>query len=285
MNQFAFIAEDLAPGDRRILPWDSSTLTCHRITSPQHPWFRPAYDRLWATFGAADEMETQEVILRRLTREPMRETPSGALLHYELAAAEAQGCLVATRDHTIIVPDPEHMPGFVVIHMSHILVEPHWRRTGLAAWMRALPLQTARRVLGSLGWKNEPDIILAAEMEPEDGSDARAIRLKAYGKAGFCRVPPEHLPYRQPDFRSAAVIDQTGGPRPLPFLLLLRRVGKEDASHVESEELRRVVKALYSMYAEGFRPQDMSPVWDWIQNWQAPAPLVPVARGPGPVQE
>jgi hypothetical protein len=54
------------------------------------------------------------------------------------------------------------------------------------------------------------------------------------------------------------VIDVTGGAEPVPFQLLLRRVGHEAEPEITGAELRRTVRAIYRMYGAQFRPQDMA---------------------------
>ena len=48
-------------------------------------------------------------------------------------------------------------------HIGHVIVEPEWRRTGLAGWLRALPIETARECVRRApmcrrlrrGWRDE----------------------------------------------------------------------------------------------------------------------------------
>ena len=54
------------------------------------------------------------------------------------------------------------------------------------------------------------------------------------------------------------MIDASSGARPLPFQLIIRRVGREDERSITGCELRRIVRALYAMYGAQFRQQDMA---------------------------
>ena len=147
----------------------------------------------------------------------------------------------------------------VVVHMSHVLVDASWRRTGLAGWLRAAPLQTARAGLEASGLPVDSPITLVAEMEHADPSfPNRQIRLAAYEKAGFVKVDPVQVRYFQPDFRPPPDIDRGGGPQPLPFSLILRRVGREREQTIAGREIRDIVESLYQMYGEGFRANDMA---------------------------
>ncbi|RIL00294.1 MAG: hypothetical protein DCC71_18820, partial [Proteobacteria bacterium] len=141
------VADDLAPGDRPAAARDWSDVRVHRVAQPADPDFALAYERLWRAFGAAGEMERREVIEARLGWDPARPV-AGAALAYELLVLRRGGALAALRDHSAVVrlgADGRPLPGPVVVHLSHAWVEPPLRGSGLAAWLRALPLQAARR--------------------------------------------------------------------------------------------------------------------------------------------
>ncbi len=231
---------DLAPGDAKSAALDLASFEVHRIRSIDDPWFESAYAPLWKEFGAKDEMERRETLAARFQLVPR--------MLYEMVLVRQAGTFAAVRDHTAISADEE-----TVVHLSHLLVAPDQRRSGLAGWMRAFPVALARE------WRPAAPVTLAAEMEYDDGSDPnRAIRLRAYEKAGFLKIDPTRVAYHQPDFRAPEVIDAEGGPRPVPFQLLLRRVGREGEGTITGGELRRIVRALYTMYGAQFRPQDMA---------------------------
>jgi hypothetical protein len=86
---------------------------------------------------------------------------------------------------------------------------------------------------------------LAAEMEyfsPEDKLSLQ--RILFYGRGGFDVIDPRHFPYRQPDFRPPEEIERTGD-RPVPFMLLLRRVGREREARLPIDEARAVMELMY----------------------------------------
>jgi hypothetical protein len=125
--------------------------------------------------------------------------------------------------------------------------------------MRALPVDTGRRCAEANGLAPVAPLVLVAEMEFFDPQDAgTGQRLKAYEKAGFKKADPRLVAYHQPDFRAPEQIDATGGATPLPFQLVLRRVGREGESTMSGKELRTVVSALRALYAEQLRPEDMA---------------------------
>ena len=121
--------------------------------------------------------------------------------------------------------------------------------------MRAFPIQAARECLAG---KRAP-ITLVAEMEHDDGVDPqKAIRLRAYEKAGFVKIDPQVVDFHQPDFRTPAEIDACGGARPVRFQLIVRRVAREHEATIRGREIRELVQTLYDIYGPQFRPQDMA---------------------------
>ncbi|MEQ1862498.1 MAG: hypothetical protein ABMA13_21475 [Chthoniobacteraceae bacterium] len=232
-------AADLAPGDSKSAELDLAAFDVHRIRSIDDPRFEAAYAPLWAEFGAKHEMERRETLAARFRLAPA--------MTFEMVLVEQGGEFAAVRDHTAIPAERE-----TVVHLSHNLVAPAFRRSGLAGWMRAFPVALAREL------RPGAPVTLAAEMEYDDGTDPdRAIRLRAYENAGFRKVDPARVHYHQPDFRTPSAIDASS-PQPVPFQLLLRRVGREDEAIVSGAEVRAVVRALYAMYGAQFRPQDMT---------------------------
>jgi GNAT superfamily N-acetyltransferase len=149
----------------------------------------------------------------------------------------------------------------IVVHLSHVLVEPEMRGRGVAAWLRALPIASARRcwelVRGaSTSAAEMPPVTLVAEMEADDGTGAARRRLRSYARAGFRMVDPSLVRYSQPDFRAAADID-AGTPLPVPLCLVLRRVGREHENSIDAAALRRIVEALYAMFGVHVRSDHM----------------------------
>jgi GNAT superfamily N-acetyltransferase len=203
--------------------------------------------------------------MRRLAWHPAT-TIGNFSLRYEMILVQRQKQFVAVRDHTAVVSGRSGAP-YVIVHLSHVLVDPLWRRTGLAAWLRAWPLQTAQACLKAAGLSIAP-ITLVAEMEhPDPQFPERMIRLKAYEKAGFKKVDPGVVNYFQPDFRTPEKIDASGGPQPLPFALILRRVGREHEQVIQGAEVREIVEGLYTLYGAGFRQRDMTVVWAGLQRY------------------
>jgi len=239
---------DLAPGDEKSALLDLAPFDLARIRRMDDPLFEQAYERLWEEFGPKDEMEQRDVIERRLQL--------GQRFLYEMALVRMAGDFAAVRDHTAAITRDG---GNVVVHLSHNLVSPVARRTGLAGWMRALPIATARECLAANSSPAGAHIILLAEMEYMQAEDpTRTIRLQAYERAGFRKIDPQVVHYFQPDFRSPEIIDASGGARPLPFQLLVRRVYREHERVIFGAEVRQLVETLYDIYHPQFRAADLA---------------------------
>ncbi len=251
---------DLAPGDAKSAALDLSQFQITHIRSVDDLLFEVAYAPLWAEFGAKNEMERRETLARRFALAPE--------MLYEIVLARRDGVFAAVRDHTAIAAGEE-----VVVHLSHNLVAPEFRRSGLAGWMRALPIATARE------FRPGAPVTLVAEMEYDTPDDPqRAIRLRAYEKAGFQKVDPRVVRYHQPDFREPAQIDASGGPQAVPFQLLLRQPGREHETTISGARVRSIAAALYDMYGRQFRPQDMRHPGLDLRTY--PAPDAPIALLP-----
>lgn len=263
----------LAPGDLKSLQGDWSGFELHEIRSTDDPFFQTAFSALWREFGEAGEMEQADIIAARMKWNPS-EIRNGAGFLYAMQLVMRDGEFVAVRDHTAIVL--EGHPG-AVVHLSHNFVAPAWRRSGIAGWMRALPVSTALDALAAAGQSTKAPVTLVGEMEHfHPAHSATGIRLTAYEKAGYKMVDPSCVDYLQPDFRDPRIIDLENGPRPLPLCLMLRRIGKENEDSVSGAEIRFCVNALYKMYALGFRESDMREVLETLQNYPAPDALIPL---------
>lgn len=260
MGGVNLIASDLTPGDQRSTSFSWNGIERVKITSPEDPLFHQVYEKLWAEFGAKGEVEQKDVLTRRLQWDPAN-TDSEYSLGYDLIGVFKQGKFVAARDHTAIVRRGESPEA--IVHLSHALIMPEFRGTGLAGWLRAWPIQTARSCLTQAGMPEDSPITLIAEMEPLDLTSAASVgRLKSYQKAGFRMVDPGSVDFLQPDFRAPSAIDASGGPQPLSLRLVIRRLGRELETELPSAEVRRMISSLYQMYSATFRAQDMKPVQD-----------------------
>lgn len=266
---------DLAPGDARAASFDLSPFGLHLIRSSSSPLFDVVYQKLWDEFGSHGGMETRDVIVSRLAWNPASPLGDWSLL-YRMIAVTLRERVIAVRDCTAIC-NPAESPGECVVHLSHVLVDHDFRGGGLAAWLRAFPVQVARRCLakvpaggpaGARGGAGGERITLVAEMEHPTAHEPMSLkRLTSYERGGFLKVDPAVVRYVQPDFRDPVEIDAAGGPKPLPYQLVLRRIGREAETTIAGAEVRRVVRWLYSMYAQGFRPQDMEAAYRTLDRY------------------
>jgi GNAT superfamily N-acetyltransferase len=267
-------AEDLAPGDREVASQDWSDLSVRRVEGPSDPDFALAYERLWREFGARGEMERRRVIEERLDWDPAR-PPGHAALAYEMLVLRRRGALAALRDHSAVVRlDARQQPlhGPVVVHLSHALVLPPARGSGLAAWLRALPLQVARRAAAAAGCGADASVVLVAEMEPPDSAEPeRMVRLRSYERAGFQKVDPAAAPYAQPDFRSPEGLAGENA-QAVPLSLVLRRTGREHESHMPAAELAAVVESIYAVYGVHVPAVALEPLRAAAAEWTARRP-------------
>lgn len=248
------VPRDLAPGDRKYPTRDWQGLELEVIESPLSSSFEAAFGALWDEFGEAGEMERRKVLAQRMTWDAAKMT-DGYAMQYEMMLVRCGNRVAAVTDQTAILLEGSTD---VIVHHSHILVAAEWRRTGLAGWVRALPLMTARKVLHAHGRGETGTMTIVGEMEHHDpGEPSTLIRLAAMEKAGYKKVDPRRVSYLQPDFRAR---DKTGrGPsRPVPLALVLRRVGRETESIVPGSEIRRITDALYHMYGCGLHAADIA---------------------------
>ena len=288
------IPGDLAPGDKKSAHADMSHIELHRITSADDPLFKMAFDALWKEFGHSGELEPAEILAARLRR-------NSQSMRYEMILLTSAGEFAAACDHTVFVqpleplepvcaaekrgkgilpllgencmptsPLPLESPAQgALVHISHNLVAPAWRRTGLAGWLRAISVTSGREHLASLGFQNSP-VTVIGEVEYLDHSHAGNIgRLHAYEKAGYKKIDPSKLHYCQPDFRPHDQIDREGKPSPVPLCLVIRRVGCEEIDFITGGEIRQIVGLLYQMFAMDLRPQDMECVYESLNAYPA----------------
>jgi hypothetical protein len=233
------------------------------IEQPEHPDFAAAYQILWDAFGRAGEMEREEAIRQFLKDDSYEPTHTGTFIRYFLLVAkDAEGNIRGVRDGSVLV-NPAYAPDLCVVYLSHIFTLPEARGTVVSYWLRIAPMEIAIQYLKDLHELGkivlpDPDapgknfgmrVDLAAEMEyfsPEDRISWQ--RILFYGRGGFDAIDPRHFPYLQPDFREPEVVKQTGD-RAVPFMVLLRRMGREKRALLPIDEARAVMRLLYDDFA------------------------------------
>ncbi len=251
---------------------ETRTFEIWSILAPEDPDFAPAYELLWKAFGAHGEMERIEPIRRFLRDDSYDPTATGTFIKYFLLVAkDREGRIRGVRDGSILV-NQGYAPELCVVYLSHIFTVPEARGTVLSYWLRIAPMELAAQYLKDLHELGKitlplPDqpgksfgmtIDLAAEMEYFAASDRLSWqRILFYGRGGFDAIDPRHFPYLQPDFRDPGVVKKTGD-RPLPFMILLRRMGREKRALLPIDEARAVMRLLYDDFACHCAPETLA---------------------------
>lgn len=250
------------------------------IEHPDHPDFARAYRLLHDTFGPQGEMEPEAAVRRFLLDDAYDPLPSGTFIRYFLIVAkDRDGNLRGVRDGSVIY-NPAWSPDSCTVYLSHIYVLPEARGTVLTYWLRIAPVELAieylfqlqQRALVRLPQPDQPGkyfgvrLNLAAEMEYFSPDDRLSLqRILFYGRGGFDVIDPRHFPYRQPDFRDADVIAATGN-RPVPFMLLLRRMGRERQARLPLDEAAVTMRLLYDEFACFCTPEFLQNSLDVVQR-------------------
>jgi hypothetical protein len=251
------------------------------IEHPDHPDFEAAFRVLWDAFGASGEMESEAVIRKMLLDDPTVPIAGGSYARFFLLVARdrATGAIRGVRDGRVLV-NPAYAPDLCLVYLSHIYMLPEARGTVLTYWLRIAPLDLAVSYLhllhqnGKIALPAPEDpgryygmrVDLAAEMEyfsPEDRLSLQ--RILFYGRGGFDAIDPRHFPYRQPDFREPEQIAATGD-RPVPFMLLLRRMGREREARLPIDEAKAVMQLLYDDFATFCEPTHMASSLDVVMT-------------------
>ncbi len=241
------------------------------IMDPSDPLFATAYETLWNAFGPQGEMEREEAIRSFLVEDAFDPTPSGTYIRYFLMAArDTKGNLLGVRDGSVLI-NQGYANDLCVIYLSHIFMFPEARGTVLSYWLRIAPVEVAVQYLLDLHQRGKitlpaPDrpgknfgmrLDLCAEMEyftPEDRVSWQ--RVLFYGRGGFDVINPRHFPYLQPDFRDPDVIRQTGN-RPLPFMMLVRRMGFERQATMSIGEASGLMRLMYDDFLTHCAPEHL----------------------------
>lgn len=233
------------------------------ILEPGDPDFPVAYRMLWEAFGPQGEMEREEAIRQFLVDDPYEAMPSGTFVRYFLLAArDVNGNLRGVRDGSVLI-NPDYAADLCMIFLSHIYMRPEARGTVLSYWLRIAPVEIAVQYLLELHLRGKirlpaPDqparyfgmrMDLCAEMEYFDAEEPLSWqRLLFYGRGGFDVTNPRHFPYQQPDFREPELIRATGN-RPIPFMLLTRRLGRERQATLPIDEASALMRLVYDDFA------------------------------------
>lgn len=289
-----------------IIERETRRYELHSIEHPDHPDFERAFKILWDNFGPQGEMEPEHAIRRFLRDDAFEPLPSGTFIRYFLLVAkDLEGNLRGVRDGSVIY-NPNWAPDLCTVYLSHIYMLPQARGTVLTYWLRIAPVELAveylhqlqQRGLAELPRPEQPgkyfgvQLNLAAEMEFFSPDDRLSLqRILFYGRGGFDVIDPRHFPYRQPDFRDPKVIKATQN-TPVPFMLLLRRMGRERQARLPIEEAHTTMRHLYDEFACFCPPDFLQNSLDIVKarldrrraKGKPDVALLPLPTGPGNLQ-
>jgi len=261
---------------------DKTALASERYSVEEAPdlaAFDLGHRLLEAQFGPVGEIERREVLERWFQLKSF--TPPGMTLkpiYHFLLFRDRDGKVAAVRDGWTVVDVPGRR---AAVFLSHSLVVPEHRRTGVAALLRAAPVVLARRAAEAAGVA-DASVLLFAEMEPVDPTaTATVVRYLSYGRAGFGVVPPSSAPYAQPDFRDLGALGETAVP--LPMMLVVRQVGAEAHDRVSWDALTLMVDCLGTVHSTSVHPDQLPLIRAQTFKYRPPgdqpdAPLIHVRR-------
>ncbi|WP_437998511.1 hypothetical protein WMF26_50170 [Sorangium sp. So ce185] len=220
--------------------------------------FDEGYRALDEVFGPKGELERRKVLAAWFAGQHTDPAaPIEARYHMLLARSVDDGRLAGVRDGYVTL---DRAARRCVVLLSHALVLPAYRRSGLAALLRAAPVALARRALEGAGLGgSSAEVMLAAEMEAVDPDDRdTVVRLIAYGRAGFAIIPPAVLPYAQPDFRDLAALGVA--PVPLPLLAVVRQVGEEGRDDIPRARAASFLRHYQTVHAAEVSQGELAPI-------------------------
>jgi hypothetical protein len=199
--------------------------------------FALGYDALFREFERTADILPRAILERWFAAGSLSKPEDAIQCQYAMVLAyeRSTGAFAGVRDCFVTL---DRATRRAVVLLAHTLVLPEFRRSGVAAILRSVPVVLVP--------DDAEEVLLAGEMdmavpEPKD----TVVRLLAYGRAGFRVIPPTTLPYAQPDLR-----DLSGGlePEPLPFLCLVRQVGEEDRRDIPRARVRAFVEHIDAVH-------------------------------------
>jgi hypothetical protein len=204
--------------------------------------FALGYDALFREFERTADILPRAILERWFAARSLSRADDAIQCEYAMVLAHERttGAFAGVRDCFVTL---DRRARRAVVLLAHTLVLPPFRRSGVAAILRSVPVVLVH---------DADEILLAGEMDMAvPHPKGTVVRLLAYGRAGFRVIPPAMLPYAQPDLR-----DLSGGldPEPLPFLCLVRQVGEEDRRDIPRARARAFVEhidAVHRCHMEG----------------------------------
>ena len=231
------------------------------IEHPDHPDFKRAFQILWDAFGAAGEMEPEAVIREMMLDDSTVPLPCGTYARYFLLVARdrATGAIRGVRDGRVLVNpayDAGPLPRLPLAHLhaargarhrAHLLaahraarprrqLPPHAAPEGQD---RAAGARRAGRATSACASTSRPRSSTSAPRTSSRSSASSSTAAAASTRSTRGTSPTGSRTSAIPE-----LIARTGD-RPVPFMLLLRRVGREREARLPIDEARAVIQLLY----------------------------------------
>jgi hypothetical protein len=190
--------------------------------------FALGYDALFREFERTADILPRAILERWFAARSLSRADDAIQCEYAMVLTHERttGAFAGVRDCFVTV---DRRTRRAVVLLAHTLVLPPFRRSGVAAILRSVPVVLV---------PDADEILLAGEMDMAVAHPkGTVVRLLAYGRAGFRVIPPTALPYAQPDFRDLPF----AALEPLPFLCLVRQVGEEHRRDIPRARARAFV--------------------------------------------
>jgi len=159
----------------------------------------------------------------------------------------------AARHHTAVLLRGRHG---VVVRMCGEAIAPNVSNTSMKAWLRAMPVQTARSLLAIHGHDIDEPVTLVREIPT--GEKYQSI-IDGYTRAGFLILDPVAAPYSKK-------LPGLGG-ESLPCTLLIRRVGRETETSIRGAEARALRESLSCIDARTVELEEKCPCRRDDNDW------------------
>ena len=214
-----------SPGRPRTRARDWRDMRVRRVRDADDPDFAAAYERLFARVrparrdGDARGDRRSARVGSGAAASAARRSPTSCWCC--AAAARSRRCAI-TRPWCASTRAAGRVAGRVVVHLSHAYVEPAHRGTGSPRWLRALPLQAARRCArrGRLRAGARRSCSSRRWSRPIRRRAERMPRLRSYERAGFRKIDPGRGALRAARLPRARACWRGAVPRPVPLGLV-----------------------------------------------------------------
>lgn len=271
------------------------TLQKFHISEPQFGSedLKESYRLLCEYFGEKGQMDSWEVFQQQLKEDEIEDThPFRSKI---VLIKDHNNQIVSIREHNMI-----YLEDHIICLMSHSWIREGFRGIGLGEILRAIPVLDARKFAVDVS-KSDARIIIVGEMEsPPPHEVIFRINEKIIQNNGDKKILTKYekdlldkhirhryhktfkipigIRYIQPDLRTTKEIDESGAkPAGQPMLLLLRRIGHENANFMSGKELRVIVMAMLEVY-EYLDQRAITELSDILSSYPSDSAQVPLVN-------